>query len=56
MRYARILLALSLLMIVGGCTTSVGFGDDPGFGVKTVVAKDGKIVSLETTDGDGAGQ
>jgi hypothetical protein len=41
------------LLFAAGCTSSLGFGGDEGVGIKSSLAKDGKIVSIEPTDGDG---
>lgn len=55
MNRATIVLAVTVLMaaLLGGCSTAIGFGDEDGFGVKTTIAKDGKIFALEGTDGNG---
>ena len=52
MRSFFILLTLACFGLAG-CTTSFGVGDDNGFGVNGTLAKDGKIASLDLTDGDG---
>ena len=41
------------LVFLAGCSSTLGFGDDGGVGVKGTIAKDGKIVSIESTDGEG---
>ena len=50
MKYALLLIGL---LFVAGCSSSLGFGGDEGLGVKGSIAKDGRIVALEPTDGDG---
>jgi hypothetical protein len=47
--------AMLAMLIIGlsGCTSSIGFGGDDGAGIKSSVAKDGKILMVEATDGDG---
>jgi hypothetical protein len=53
----KTLIGLLMLTWAAGCTSSIGFGDDEdGVGVRGTVAKDGKIVDVETTDGAGRGQ
>jgi predicted small secreted protein len=50
MRQALVLL---VLFVLAGCTSSIGFGDDDGVGIKGSLGKDGRIVCLEPTDGEG---
>jgi hypothetical protein len=50
----RLIPALICLAMLAGCSTSLGFGDEEdGVGVKSSVAKDGKILVVEPTDGEG---
>ena len=53
-RFMKAALLFALLIGLCGCTSAVGFGDDDnGLGVRSSVAKDGKILMLEPTDGNG---
>jgi len=50
---AAALLAAPLVAGTGGCSSSVSFGDREGSGVRTSVGKNGQLVTIERTDGEG---
>jgi predicted small secreted protein len=53
-RGRAVALAAASAAMLAGCSTSLGFGDEEdGVGVKSSVAKDGKILVVEPTDGEG---
>jgi hypothetical protein len=51
------ILLLTILLIsvdfIAGCSGSLGFGDENGVGIRSTVAKDGKLFAIETADGEG---
>lgn len=50
MRYA---LLLVMLIVVTGCTSSLGLGGQKGVGLRSSLGMDGKIVEITPTDGNG---
>lgn len=38
---------------LAGCTSTLSFGGNNGVGLKGTLARDGKIMTLEPTDGNG---
>jgi hypothetical protein len=52
MRNLVLLLCLSLLALAG-CSSTIGFGDDDGVGLRSSIGKEGKIFVVEGTDGNG---
>lgn len=53
MRSWAVLLVGLLLLGFSGCSSSLGFGDEDGVGLRGTIGKDGKILAVEPTDGEG---
>jgi hypothetical protein len=54
----RLLVVLTIplvlaLLAAGGCTSAFGVGGEDGFGLRTSVGMDGKIVDISPADGNG---